>query len=1497
MATRDVVVRIRAEVGAFKKDMDAAAAKAKEAAKKTEEAGKAAESGIGRLAQTAQQHEKAWNQTANGMVAGGTAIVGALGLSTKAAMDWESTFTGVKKTVDGTPAQLARVETGLRGLAKTLPSTHAEIAGVAEAAGQLGVARDDVVGFTKTMIDLGESTNLTAEDAATNIAQISNVMGTMKREGTAGIERFGSALVALGNDGASTEAEILSMAQRIAGAGATIGATEADVLALSNTLASMGVRAELGGGVTTRVLLKMRSAVDEGGDSLQAFADVAGMSADEFAAKFRSAPVEALDLVSKGIYRVNEAGGNVTSTLKDMGIKGTEETQVMLALANSGDLLADSLKLGADAWRENNALAKEAGERYKTAESKVRIAWNNIKDAAIDAGSAILPAVATLAEGVADLVNAWQQLPGPVKSAVTLLGGAVGVAALAGGAFMKLAPAVVGTVGGLRDLAGALRKSDDGLGRHVKGANGTVGAMSKMEKAALGVAAAYTAIATAAAIASDARSGFDKDVESSEIVNALTDIAGKGDEAYAALDKVFNGSVVTGGGSGLGGAPTAVNDLASAMDRLFNTSGFDNFNDFLGTWLPAVESGSEVVRKNMAEMDAALVELSSSGKFDDAAGGFKRVMDAATARGAEVQDVIDMFPQYRDAAYQALTANGETQVSQERLVQAMLNGLPAGEAAAEGAQVAAGGMEALALTANETAASLDDILASLFELGRDTRTTIEAEDALTSSLSALNEAVGKNGKKFEGNSKAALENRSALTGVASDMESLVEAQARAGASGDEISSTMMSTYDAMMKATGGSEELVRKLLSIPPKVDVKTFMDEQAQQVADGTADAIEAIPGFKKVGIAVSEDGTVGQVQSKINEITGKTEYVFVTENGTTAQVQAGIASIKGKDVPVWVGDDGTVYSTQGKIDGIKGKDVTIFADAETRNAIMQLDAAAKDRYATIHTRVVTTKESHTSTGRGGRGGLTVGGYTGGLVGQLINGLAGGGLVPGKVPLNSLGDNVLATVGGKPFGLRSGEMVVNEEATKKNYPLLKAINDGAVVKLPGLVSGGLVGSAEKKVADLQKQLRRIPGDKKNRSRKADLQDDLQDARAELKLAKQSASARTKAQKEAAKAAEKRAKEAKKKAEEARKAAQEKAERMGELRFDLRRDLRRGEITDAFTSGSGMSVVDRLFEQSKNKDLSKGTRSRLRSTAYGMEGQLLRLEKRSDKLAQSLEKATKQRDDLLSARNAVRDQMTGAFDLGSLTGQKDEWGYGQGAGKKGLLAYGRSMAAGAKKLSGKVSKLQKLGFNESMIQQVIDEWTGAGTFELADAMLSMNKSERTAFVGSFKTVERYGLNTGTSLTKTMCRGGVDAAERLVDGLESKTKGVENAFCKRGKGAERSFKRALGIKSPSRVMKAAGINVGEGAELGILSKVGDVSKAAEQLMAPPALMVPPSPEVARYASAQAAAPSVAIDYDRLAEAMTRVQLRPVVAVGKNAAADIVEVGSKQAARRQ
>src|SRR5690606_22933366 len=109
---------------------------------------------------------------------GGIALVGlALAGSIAEAISWESAWAGVAKTVDGTDAELKSLEGGLIDMSKRLPATRSEIAGVAEAAGALGVSLPNIEAFTEVMIGLGEATNLSADDAATSLAQFANIMG------------------------------------------------------------------------------------------------------------------------------------------------------------------------------------------------------------------------------------------------------------------------------------------------------------------------------------------------------------------------------------------------------------------------------------------------------------------------------------------------------------------------------------------------------------------------------------------------------------------------------------------------------------------------------------------------------------------------------------------------------------------------------------------------------------------------------------------------------------------------------------------------------------------------------------------------------------------------------------------------------------------------------------------------------------------------------------------------------------------------------------------------------------------------------------------------------------------------------------------------------------------------------------------------------------------------------------------------------------------------
>lgn len=423
MSERQVKVSLAAYNAQFDKAFE-------ESAKKVRELGSESE----KLA----EQRKAFDQLGRGALVAGTAITLATALAVKAAMDWESAWAGVTKTVSGSDEELAAVEQGLRDLTSVLPASHQEIAAVAEAAGQLGVETPNVVAFTKTMIDLGETTNLSANDAATALARFVNIMGTSQDE----VSNLGSALVGLGNNYATTEREILDMSMRLAGAGRQVGLSEGEVLGLSTALSSVGIEAEAGGSAVSKVMIDIAAAVEEGGDRLDLFAKTAGMSAQQFAAQWREEPSKALAVFVKGLANAESQGGSTLGVLAELGITEVRMRDALLRSASAADMFAGAMEMGNAEFKANNALTIEAAKRYETVESKLAIAGNAVRDAAIDFGDVFLPAVAGSADAVKEFAGFMGDLPDPVQGVLGVLTGSVGVIALVGGTALLAVPKI-----------------------------------------------------------------------------------------------------------------------------------------------------------------------------------------------------------------------------------------------------------------------------------------------------------------------------------------------------------------------------------------------------------------------------------------------------------------------------------------------------------------------------------------------------------------------------------------------------------------------------------------------------------------------------------------------------------------------------------------------------------------------------------------------------------------------------------------------------------------------------------------------------------------------------------------------------------------------------------------------------------------------------------------------------------------------------------------------
>jgi TP901 family phage tail tape measure protein len=435
-------------------------------------------------------------QAGRAMLGVGVAIAAAGGLAVRSAVQWESAWAGVTKTVDGSAQEMAVLEGQLRAMARELPASHQEIAAVAEAAGQLGIQRGNISEFTRTMIDLGETTNLSAQEAASSMARLANVMGTSQQD----FDKLGSALVELGNNSATTEAEILEMALRISGAGKQIGLSEGEVLGFSAALSSVGIAAEAGGSSISRAFIEIASAVNKGGKDLEGFAKVAGMSTTEFSRLFKQDAASAIQSFIEGLGKVQQSGGDTFKVLDDLGLGEIRVRDAMLRMSAAGDLVARSLDLGNKGWEENVALIEEAAKRYQTTEARLQIAKNNINDLGITIGQTLLPALGGAADKLGGFLQVVQDLPGPIKTALGIFGGLVGAVSLVGGAAIIAVPKFLEFRNALDTMGGSASKVNRGLGKVGRFLTGPWG---------IGIGVAITALGFFAAEQAEAKAHVD----------------------------------------------------------------------------------------------------------------------------------------------------------------------------------------------------------------------------------------------------------------------------------------------------------------------------------------------------------------------------------------------------------------------------------------------------------------------------------------------------------------------------------------------------------------------------------------------------------------------------------------------------------------------------------------------------------------------------------------------------------------------------------------------------------------------------------------------------------------------------------------------------------------------------------------------------------------------------------------------------------------------------
>ncbi len=433
-----------------------------------------------------------------------TAPIVALGTKAiQSGMEFESAFAGVRKTVSATEPEFKDLSDSIKAMSERIPASTSELSGIMELAGQLGVkGTDNLKKFTEVIAALGVSTNLTQEEAATMFAQFANITGM----DMGSVDKLGSTIVALGNNFATTENDIMQMSMRLAGAGSQLNMSEPQIVAFATALSSVGIEAEAGGSAFSKLMINMKVAAETGmqgkqvieqtgmslrdlqlladqdgkafkalagkmgltttelkgfmssASDLDQFAAATGMTAEQFAKAYGEDAAGAMISFLKGLKNIEDNGGSAILTLDEMGITEVRLRDAILRATGATDLFADAQGMANTAWEENTALQNEANQRYGTTESQLTMLGNAANNLAIQFSEVMIPVMMKVVDKLRGLIEWLQGLSAEQKETIVK----VAAVAAAIGPLLVVLGKVVSSVGTIMKVMAPLAKAIGG---------------------------------------------------------------------------------------------------------------------------------------------------------------------------------------------------------------------------------------------------------------------------------------------------------------------------------------------------------------------------------------------------------------------------------------------------------------------------------------------------------------------------------------------------------------------------------------------------------------------------------------------------------------------------------------------------------------------------------------------------------------------------------------------------------------------------------------------------------------------------------------------------------------------------------------------------------------------------------------------------------------------------------------------------------------------------
>ena len=299
---------------------------------------------------------------------------------------------------------------------------------IAKVAGQLGVAKEEVVGFTKSVdmavVALGDEFAGGAEVVASKLGTLKTIFKETKDlEAGDALNKIGSAINELGAAGSATGPVIQDFTQRMGQLG-QLSPQITQTMGLGAAFQELGLSAEIAAGGLTNILLTAAKDVGPFAAQMklsqQAVTDLINTNPNEFLLKL----AESL----RGL-----PADQVAKRLDDLGIKSQEATKVMSLLKDQTDLVRNRQETANKAFKDGTSLMAEFTKKNSNAAAELDKLNKDVANMSVQLGNVLLPIVIKVGTALVAFGKAIFAIPAFIKeNRVELALLAIGLATING---------------------------------------------------------------------------------------------------------------------------------------------------------------------------------------------------------------------------------------------------------------------------------------------------------------------------------------------------------------------------------------------------------------------------------------------------------------------------------------------------------------------------------------------------------------------------------------------------------------------------------------------------------------------------------------------------------------------------------------------------------------------------------------------------------------------------------------------------------------------------------------------------------------------------------------------------------------------------------------------------------------------------------------------------------------------------------------------------------